>query len=100
MFFNYWQGELVHGVSNFIETYELKSELSAVAFSDPQVEKPIAFEELPSSNWSKTGLCPVSTDVSLCTYMLVAFTCKVSFPLKLQHMIGLCSENLWCISSL
>ena len=43
---------------------------------------------------------PVSNDVSFCIYMLVAFTCKVSLPLELQHMIGLCSENLWCIPSL
>ena len=43
---------------------------------------------------------PVSNDVSFCTYILMAFTCKVSLPLELQHMIGLCSENLWCIPSL
>ena len=28
--------------------------------------------------------CPVSNDVSFCTYMLVALTCKVSLPLVLK----------------
>ena len=50
------KSELVRRVSDFIETEELESELGAVAFSDLLVEKPIAFQELPSSNWSKTGL--------------------------------------------
>ena len=31
--------------------------------------------------------CQVSNDVSFCTYMLVAFTCKVSLPLELQCMV-------------
>ena len=55
------KSELVCRVSDFIETEELELELGAVAFSDLLVEKPIAFEELPSSNWSKTGLPEVST---------------------------------------
>ena len=52
--------EVVRRVSDFIETKELELELGAVAFSDLQVEKPIAFEELPSSNWSKSELPEVS----------------------------------------
>ena len=58
---------LFRRVSDFIETEELESELSMVAFSDLQVEKPIAFEELTSSNWSKTGLPEVSKE-RVCTY--------------------------------
>ena len=65
--FNYWQkSELVHRVSDFIDTKELESELGTVAFS--KVEKPIAFEELPSSNWSKTGLSEVSEEW-VCMYL-------------------------------
>ena len=62
------KSELVRRVSDFIETEELESELGAVAFSDLLVEKPIAFEELPSSNWSKTGLPEVSEE-RVCTYL-------------------------------
>ena len=62
------KSELVRRVSDFIETEELESELGAVAFSDLLVEKPIAFEELPSSNWSKAGLPEVSEE-RVCTYL-------------------------------
>ena len=62
------KSELVHRVSDFIETEELESEFGAVAFSDLLVEKPITFEELPSSNWSKTGLPEVSEE-RVCTYL-------------------------------
>ena len=61
------KSELVRRVNNFIETEELESELGVIAFSDLLVEKPIAFEELPSSNWSKTGLPEVSKE-RVCTY--------------------------------
>ena len=73
------ESELVRRVSDFIydfiETEELESELGAVAFSDLLVEKPIALEELPSSNWSKTGLPEVSEE-RVCTYLkrMVAYT--------------------------
>ena len=62
------KSELVHRVSDFIETKELESELGTVAFSNLQVEKPIAFEELLSSNCSKTGLSEVSEEW-VCTYL-------------------------------
>ena len=48
------------------------------------------------AKWIKSDLeasdnlrCRVSNDVSVCTYMLVAFTCKVTLSLQLQRMIGL-----------
>ena len=59
------KSELVRRVSGYIE---LESELGAVAFSDLQVKKPIAFEELPSSNCSKAGLPEVSVE-RVCTYL-------------------------------
>ena len=58
---NCTKSELVHRVSDFIE---LESVLGAVAFSDLQVEKPIAFEA-PFSHTDWVGM-PVS---ELCMYV-------------------------------
>ena len=65
------KSELVRRLSDFIETEEKSwSQNSTLQRSGNYkcVEKPIAFEELPSSNWSKTGLPEVSKE-RVCTYL-------------------------------
>ena len=90
------KSELVRRVSDFIETEELESELGAVAFSDLLVAKPIAFEELPSSNWSKTRLPEVSED-RVCTFKTYGGLHKElsygSSPLSMRTRIR-CRVNL------
>ena len=92
------KSELVRRVSDFIETEELESELGVVAFSDLLVEKPIAFEELPSSNWSKTGL-PEDSEERVCTYLkhMWAYTknyCTGVRPCQCGHVCDIDSTCL------